>query len=335
MVKAILKFFHKQMFPIILALIVVGTVGGLVRHPLFVALKPTIPWALFLMLYPMMIGLSLGQFAQIGRKPRDTLLAFALNQIVAPLIVGPLVLLTTSSNPKFAAGMILMGVGPLAGSAAAFAGIAGGDVAVVVTDVVLTMVASIVTVPLWTLLWVGQMIPVPAWSIFKSILLYVVLPLVAGQLTRWWLLKQYGQEWMKENKSYFGPIALIGVFWMVLVVFGMEGGIILKNPAMAVTAVLVMLAFYLLMFAIPIALGLILRMPYADVVALTYGASSKNMSISTALAIANFGPLAAIGVAMGGPFTEMWLLILLASLFPRWKPIFERRRTEAETSSLS
>ncbi len=168
-----------------------GTVGGILWHPLFVALKPTIPWALLLMLYPMMIGLSLGLFAEIGRKPRDTILAFVLNQIVAPLIVGPLALLTASSNLKFAAGMILMGVGPLAGSAAAFAGITGSDVAVVVTDVVLTMV----------------------------------------------------------------------------------------------------------------------------------------------LAIANFDPLAAIGVAMGTPFTEMWLLILLASLFPRWKHIFDRRR--AETPSLT
>jgi len=333
MLKSVLKFVHNQMFPIILVLIVVGTLAGMAWHPVFVSLKPTIPWALFLMLYPMMIGLSLGKFAEIGRNPRDTLLALALNQVVAPLIVGPLVVLTTSSNPKFAAGMILMGVGPLAGSAAAFAGIAGGDVAVVVTDVVLTMLASIVTVPLWTLLWVGQMIPVPAWSIFKSILLYVVLPLIVGQLTRWWLLREYGQEWLKQHKQYLGPISLLGVFWMVLIVFGLEGGIILKNPGMAAMAVLVMLAFYLVMFAIPIALGWLLRMPYEDVVALTYGASSKNMSISSALAIANFGPIAAIGVAMGGPFTEMWLLILLASLFPRWKHVFEQRAANVEAAS--
>ena len=141
-------------------------------------------------------------------------------------------------------------------------------------------------------------------------------------------MKQYGQEWLKQHKQYLGPISLLGVFWMVLVVFGLEGALILKNPLMAVTAVLVMLALYLLMFAIPIALGWILRMPYDDVVALTYGASSKNMSISSALAIANFVPIAAIGVAMGGPFTEMWLLILLASLFPRWKHVFERRSAE-------
>jgi ACR3 family arsenite transporter len=121
---------------------------------------------------------------------------------------------------------------------------------------------------------------------------------------------------------------------MVLIVFGLEGSMILKNLGMAVTAVLVMLAFYLIMFAIPIGLGWLLRMPYEDVVALTYGASSKNMSISSALAIANFGPVAAIGVAMGGPFTEMWLLILLASLFPRWKHLFERRRASAPSSEL-
>lgn len=328
-----LNFIHAHMFPIILALIVVGTGAGLLWHDLFVALKPTIPWSLFVMLYPMMIGLSLGKFVEISKKPKEAILAVLLNQVVAALIIGPLVLLTMRQQPKLGAGMILMGIGPLAGSAAAFAGIAGGDVAMVVLDVVLTMLVSIVAVPLWTLLWVGQMIPVPTWAIFKSILLYVVLPLVVGQLTRWWLIRQYGEAWIKRNKHYFGPISLLGVFWMVLIVFGLEGGMILKNPLLAIEAVVVMLVFYLIMFAIPIALGKLMHLPYENVVALTYGASSKNMSISSALAIANFGPIAAIGVAMGGPFTEMWLLILLASLFPRWRHFFEKSFSSVPTAT--
>lgn len=213
LVKSVLKFIHNQMLPIILVMIVIGTAAGLVWHSAFVALKPTIPWALFVMLYPMMIGLSLGRFAEIGRHPREAVLAVLLNQVVAPLIVGPLVLLTTRSQPAFAAGMILMGVGPLAGSAAAFAGIASGDVAIVVLDVVLTMVVSILAVPLWTLLWVGQMIPVPAWSIFKSILLYVVLPLVAGQITRWGLLQHYGEAWLDV------AVDRIGLFVSTLAAF--------------------------------------------------------------------------------------------------------------------
>ena len=319
MIKRILHFFHQHMLGIILTIIVIGTAWGICCHNLFVALKPTLPAALFVMLYPMMIGISLDRFKEIWKKPRDTILALLINQVVASLIIGPLVLLSVRSNPKFAAGMILMGVGPLAGSAATFAGIAGGDIAVVVTDVVITMLLSIILVPLWTLLWVGQIVPVPAWSILKSILVYVALPLIAGQLTRWWLIKKYGINLLNENKQYFGPTALIGVFWMVLVVFGLEGGIILKNPSIAVIAVIVMLVFYLLLFGTAIGLGLLFKMKYEDLVALAFGASSKNMSISTAIAIANFGPLAAIGVAMGGPFTEMWLLIALASIFPKFK----------------
>lgn len=68
------------------------------------------------------------RFAEISHHPREAILAVLFNQVIAPLIVGPLVLLTIHARPAFAAGMILMGVGPLAGSAAAFAGIGGkGD----------------------------------------------------------------------------------------------------------------------------------------------------------------------------------------------------------------
>ena len=62
---------------------------------------------------------------------------------------------------------------------------------------------------------------------------------------------------------------------MVLIVFGLEGGLILKNPLLAIKAVVIMLNFYLIISGITILSGILLRMKYEDIVVLTFGSASK------------------------------------------------------------
>ena len=315
------KFLKTYMFSLTISLMVVSTILGMYFHPLFTALKPTLPLALFVMLYPMMIGPDFRRLGQFGTNGKYVINNLILNIIISPLLIYALLQLIPIHNPAFLAGLVLIAVAPMAGSAAAFTGLAGGNVPLTLLGVTLTLLVSIFTVPLYTKLLVGTVIYVPVMKLFYSILIYVIVPLILGQLTRYIWIRQKGEAHFKANKEILSGISMIGMYWMVIMVFGLEGAIVLHHPALAVKAIVLMSIFYVVLFSMAILLAKLFKFSYADMVSLYYS-TCKNMSISTALAIASFGPLGGIGAAMGGPFTDMWMMILSVRFLPRLKSWF-------------
>ena len=311
-----------HMFSLTFGLIIVNTILGVYFHSVYLFLKPTLPFALFVMLYPMMIGPDFRkaeQFKENGKYIGGNLF---LNLLISPLLIYALLQIIPIHNPAFVAGMVLIAVAPMAGSAAAFTGLAGGSVALTMVGVTLTLLISIVSVPFYMKLLVGTLIDVPVMKLLYSILIYVVVPLILGQLTRALWIHSKGENHFKAHKEMLSGISMIGMYWMVVMVFGLEGGIVLKHPALAIKAILVMGIFYLILFSLALLLAKFLKFQYKNMVSLYYS-TCKNMSISTALAIANFGPLGAIGAAMGGPFTDMWMMILSVGFLQKIKSFFE------------
>ena len=317
-----LNFLKTHMFSLTFGLIIVNTILGVYFHSVYLFLKPTLPFALFVMLYPMMIGPDFRkaeQFKENGKYIGGNLF---LNLLISPLLIYALLQIIPIHNPAFVAGMVLIAVAPMAGSAAAFTGLAGGSVALTMVGVTLTLLISIVSVPFYMKLLVGTLIDVPVIKLLYSILIYVVVPLMLGQLTRALWIHSKGENHFKAHKEMLSGISMIGMYWMVVMVFGLEGGIVLKHPALAIKAILVMGIFYLILFSLVLLLAKFLKFQYKNMVSLYYS-TCKNMSISTALAIANFGPLGAIGAAMGGPFTDMWMMILSVGFLQKIKSFFE------------
>ncbi len=325
-----MKFFNflkSHMFSLTISLMVLGTLLGYYFHSVFMLLKPTLPLALFVMLYPMMIGPDFKRLEQFKSNGKYISSNLFLNLLISPLLIYVLLQLIPINNPAFLAGLVLIAVAPMAGSAAAFTGLAKGNVPLTLLGVTVTLLISIVSVPIYTKLLVGTVIYVPAAKLFYSILIYVILPLVLGQLTRWLWIRKKGEAHFKSKKEMLSGVSMIGMYWMVIVVFGLEGMIVLRHPNLAFKAIAIMLIFYTTLFALAILISKLLRLKYADMVSLYYS-TCKNMSISTALSISTFGPLGAIGTAMGGPFTDMWMMILSLRFLPKLKEMFNHSSGE-------
>lgn len=327
------KFLKTYMFSLTISLMVISTILGIYFHSVFLTLKPTLPLALFVMLYPMMIGPDFRRLGQFGTSWKYVMNNLLLNIIISPLLIYALLQIIPIQNPAFLAGLVLIAVAPMAGSAAAFTGLAGGNVPLTLLGVTLTLLVSIFTVPLYTKFLVGTFIYVPVMKLFYSILIYVVVPLILGQLTRYLWIRQKGEAHFKANKEILSGISMVGMYWMVIMVFGLEGAIVLHHPALAGKAIVLMFIFYVVLFSLALLLAKLFKFNYADMVSLYYS-TCKNMSISTALAIASFGPLGGIGTAMGGPFTDMWMMILSVRFLPKLKNWFTNEESSAHEKLL-
>jgi len=269
----------------------------------------------------MMIGADFRRLEFFSSNRKYIIANVILNVIISPLLIYLLLKLFPMKNPAFTAGIVVIAVAPMAGSSAAFTGLVDGNVPLVLLGTTLTLLISIITIPLYTKILIGKIIYVPVTKLVYSIALYVIFPLILGQFTRYLWIKFKGEGHFKTHKEILPSISMIGMYWMVIIVFGLEGSIVLSHPAMTVKAILLMLIFYIVLFVLSLFLGKIMKFSYPDAAALYYSIC-KNMSISTALAIASFGPIGGIGAAMGGPFTDMPLMIISVKFLPKLKKFF-------------
>ncbi|NIA25430.1 MAG: arsenic resistance protein [Gammaproteobacteria bacterium] len=326
-IKTLHDFLQKYLILIVLVIAVGASAWGIGSPEVFKPLKGSLPYALFAMLYPMMIGINLRSMV-LHTSPQKTRYLIILT--VAYVLVFPALAWVTmkflgwvmpSIDPAFIAGIVLISLAPIPSSAPAFTGMAGGKTQLVVIGVAWTFVLSLFVMPFYSHLLLNAVISVPVWTMVKSLLIYIIVPLAAGQLTKYALLHYRGEDSVKQLKPAFSTLAVFGTLWMVFVVFGLNGRLLSQNVGLIIVTALVMNVVFLLRMGGNYFAGRFVGLGREYDATLFYSAGS-NMTIATAIAIATWGPLAAVGVAMGGPFSDMLIMVLFIGVFAR---MFQRR----------
>lgn len=220
---------------------VAGIVGGLVQPALFQAVAAfeyaqvngVIALFIWLMIYPMMVQVDFSAIRDVGKKPTGLVLTLVINWLVKPFTMALLgwlffrVLFVDWVDPQTAteyiAGMILLGVAPCTAMVFVWSQLTKGDanytlVQVSVNDLI--MIFAFAPISAW-LLGVSDIV-VPWSTLLLSVLLYVVLPLLAGVATRRYLAKHAmsGEEAVRsfaariKPGSIFGLLATVVLLWL-------------------------------------------------------------------------------------------------------------------------
>ncbi len=329
------KFMKDKMLYIVFTLMFVASYAGVYNRNLFVSLKWTLPIALFLMLFQPMVFLDLKKAftKRTSIKTKYLILLTALYVAVFPLLTYALLDIWLAvmpyADPKLLAGVVLIGLAPLPSSAPAFTHLAGGKVQLALVGVVWTFILSLVVMPVYAELILHTVIKVPMWVLLQSLILYIITPLALGQMLKYATLKYKGEESLKKMKEPLIGLSLLGLYWMVTEVFGINGLMIAKRPEIIAIGALVMNIYFLIRFALSYFSGKALRFPLDQNISLVYS-SGSNVTIATAIAIGTFGPLAAVGTALGGPFSDMILMILLVKVFNKLRESRTEEMAEVE-----
>ncbi len=316
----IVKFMKDKMLYIVFVLMFVASYAGIYNRDLFVSLKWTLPIALFLMLFQPMVYLDLKKAftKRTSIKTKYLILLTAYYVAIFPLLTYALldiwIAAMPHADPKLLAGVVLIGLAPLPSSAPAFTHLAGGKVQLTLVGVVWTFILSLVVMPVYAALILHTVIKVPIWLLLQSLILYIITPLVLGQILKYATLKYKGEEILNRMKEPLVGLSLLGLYWMVTEVFGINGLMIAKKPEIIAIGAIVMNVYFLIRFALSYFSGKALKFPLDQNISLVYS-SGSNMTIATAIAIGTFGSLAAVGTALGGPFSDMILMILLVRVF--------------------
>jgi ACR3 family arsenite transporter len=252
------------------------------------------------MIYPMMIQIDFSSIKDVGKKPKGLVLTLVINWLIKPFTMAALgwlffkVLFADLVDPQSAneyiAGMILLGVAPCTAMVFVWSQLTKGDanytlVQVSINDVIMIFAFA----PITAFLLGMSDIQVPWETLLISVLLYVLLPLIAGVLTRIKLNRRSSPDGVTNLIKQLKPWSIIGLLATVLLLFGFQAQTIIDKPQVIVLIAIPLLIQTYGIFAIAYFFARRLKLPHNVAAPASMIGTSNFFELAVAVAISLFG----------------------------------------------
>ncbi|WP_205203593.1 ACR3 family arsenite efflux transporter [Azonexus hydrophilus] len=288
-------------------------------------------WA---MVYPMMIAIDLGSLKAVGQRPKGLVITLAVNWLIKPFTMAGLAVLffnyffagiiEPANAQQYIAGLILLGAAPCTAMVFVWSQMTRGDPSYTLVQVTINDLVMVVAfAPIVAFLLGVTDIAVPWETLVLSAVLYIVLPLIAGGLTRRSLIARGGQAAVTAFTARIKPLSMLGLLLTVVLLFGFQGGIILAQPLLiALIALPIVLQSYGI-FALAYAWAWVWRLPYRIAAPCALIGTSNFFELAVAVAIGLFGLNSGAALAtVVGVLVEVPVMLSLVAFANRTRTRF-------------
>ena len=300
---------------------------------------------LFFMMYPIMVKIDFGEVVKAAGSPKPVLLTLVVNWAIKPFTMLGIATLflgvwfkdmlpgtevvkdgsTVELYRSYISGAILLGIAPCTAMVLVWGHLARGNqghTLVMVAINSLTMLLLYGVLGGW-LLGVNHM-PVPWQALLLSIAIYVALPLVAGYLSRRWIMRAKGEEWFREKfLHHLTPISITALLATLVLLFSFKGETILANPLTILWIAIPLTLQTLLIFAITYAAAKWMKFSYEDAAPSAMIGASNHFEVAIATAVMLFGLSSGAALAtVVGVLIEVPLMLFLVRVCQRTKGWF-------------
>ncbi len=338
-----MPFFERYLSVWVGLAIIAGVGLGLAVPPLFQAVAAfeyahvnlAVAVFIWVMVYPMMIQIDFTAIKKVGQNPRGLLLTLVINWLIKPFTMAALgwlffkLLFAGWVDPQTAteyiAGMILLGVAPCTAMVFVWSHLTKGDanytlVQVSVNDIIMVFAFA----PIAALLLGVSDITVPWDTLLLSVVLYVVLPLIAGFLTRQILVAKGGEEKVARFVHTLKPISVMGLLATVVLLFGFQAETILAKPLAIVLIAIPLLIQTYGIFVIAYWAARRLRLKHNVAGPACLIGTSNFFELAVAVAISLFGLHSGAALAtVVGVLVEVPVMLTLVAIVNRTPHWFE------------
>ena len=289
---------------------------------------------IWIMIYPMMVQVDFSSIRDVGKKPRGLMLTLVVNWLIKPFTMAALgwlffkVLFVDWVDPasatEYIAGMILLGVAPCTAMVFVWSHLTKGDpnytlVQVSVNDVIMVFAFA----PLAALLLGVSDIAVPWETLLLSVVLYVVLPLVAGIFTRHHLERHHDGGGVSEFVHKLKPWSVIGLLATVVLLFGFQAEKIISHPLTIVLIAIPLLLQTYGIFALAYGAAKALKLPHNIAAPACLIGTSNFFELAVAVAISLFGLNSGAALAtVVGVLVEVPVMLSLVAVANRTRGWF-------------
>jgi ACR3 family arsenite transporter len=282
---------------------------------------------LFLMMYPTVLGIRFGDIRQAAKKPKPLLVTIVANWVIAP----PLMTFFANmilTDPFQKAGIILLGLSPCTAMVMWWMFLAKGDMAQgLINTAINALLMLFLYAPLAALYLGVSNIPVPWDLIAVSVLVFIALPVASGAISRKYILERKGEEWF-ENKyrSIVGKISIVALLTTLIVLFSLQGGVIINDPLLVAKLAAPNLMHYATMITWTYLLGYFAGWAYETAIDTTLIGSSSHFEVAIAVATTIYPLTGAPLATVIGPLMEVPLMLSVVKLGLRTRKYFPRKK---------
>jgi ACR3 family arsenite transporter len=297
----------------------------------FASINLVVAVLIWAMVYPMMVGVDFGALSGVRKQPKGLLLTLVINWLIKPFSMALLAVLffevvfepwiSPEDAAQYTAGLILLGAAPCTAMVFVWSQLTRGDATYTLVQVsVNDMIMVVAFAPIVAFLLGVTDITVPWSTLVTATVLYVVLPLAAGLLTRRMLCSDTAIEAFSARVK---PWSMIGLITTVLILFGLQGQVILAKPfVIALIAVPILLQSYGI-FALAYGAAYALKVPHRIAAPCAMIGTSNFFELAVAVAISLFGLHSGAALAtVVGVLVEVPVMLSLVAFANRTRARF-------------
>ncbi len=265
--------------------------------------KVNIPVAIliWLMIYPMMLQVDFSSIKNVGKRPKGLILTLVVNWLIKPFTMAFFAwiffsklydaFISPEQAGEYIAGAIILGAAPCTAMVFVWSYLTDGDPNYTLVQVsVNDLIILVAFIPIVGLLLGITDITIPYDTLVASIVVFVVVPLLAGYVTHKLLIKKKGQEWFTHVfLPKFKPVSIVALLSTLVLLFAFQGNTIVENPLIILLVAIPLVIQTYFIFFVAWFGGRKLKLPHAICSPAAMIGASNFFELAVAVAIALFG----------------------------------------------
>lgn len=290
---------------------------------------------IWLMIFPMMLKVDFKSIKNVGKNPKGLFVTWATNWLIKPFTMFGIAslfffvvfkaLISADLAKDYLAGAILLGAAPCTAMVFVWSHLTKGDPAYTVVQVATNdLIILVAFTPIVAfLLGVGG-VSIPWDTLLLSVVLFVVIPLAAGIITRAQFIKKKGESYFNDVfLPKWNNITITGLLLTLIIIFSFQGNVILKNPLHIILIAVPLILQTFLIFFIAYLASKILKLPHNIAAPAGMIGASNFFELAVAVAISLFGAQSPVALAtIVGVLTEVPVMLMLVRIANKTKGWF-------------
>jgi len=295
---------------------------------------------IWLMIFPMMLKVDFKSIKNVGKNPKGLFVTWITNWLIKPFTMFGIAslfffvifkaLIPADLAKDYLAGAVLLGAAPCTAMVFVWSHLTKGDPAYTVVQVATNdLIILVLFTPIVAfLLGVGGVF-VPWDTLLLSVVLFVVIPLAAGIITRTQLIKRKGESYFNDVfLPKWNNTTVLGLLLTLIIIFSFQGNVILENPLHIVLIAVPLILQTFLIFFIAYLASKALKLPHNIAAPAGMIGASNFFELAVAVAISLFGTQSPVALAtIVGVLTEVPVMLILVRIANKTKHWFPEKTT--------